>query len=193
MSKAVTLHHASLNSVTLLEALKQCHKCFDTAVGLFYSPTKCHFGQVRGHTVTSEKDEVDDLIGVFEARIFNNNAELRWLQQSAGLGKAVLIFESNDVTQAYIQKVSAPLQAIHSISQQYILWGQGNAQPAFNGWSYLSEARIGQIAVPISNIETKERVALQVKEYLQECDDQGNIAVVEERLISLTKSSIVNA
>jgi CRISPR-associated protein (TIGR03984 family) len=193
MSKAVTLHQASLNSVTLLEALEQYRKCFDTAVGLFYSPAKCHFGKVRGQTVANEQGEVAILTGVFEARIFNDNAELRWLQQSAGLGKAVLLFELNDVMQTYVQKDSEPLQAIHSISQEYILWGQGNARSAFNGWSYLSEARIGQIAVPISNIGTRERVALRVKEYLQECDDQGNVAVVEERIISLTKSPVVNA
>jgi CRISPR-associated protein (TIGR03984 family) len=192
MSNSITLHHASLDSVTLLEALEQYKKCFELAVGIFYSPTKCHFGQVRGQTVANEEGKVAKLIGVFEARIFNDNAELRWLQQSAGLGKAVLLFESNNVTQAYVQKDSDTLQAIHSIPQEYILWGQGNARSAFNGWSYLSEARIGQIAVPISNIGTKERVALQVKEYLQECDDQGNVAVVEERLIGLVKSTIVD-
>jgi CRISPR-associated protein (TIGR03984 family) len=192
MSKAVTLHQASLHSVTLLEALEQYRKCFDTAVGLFYSPTKCHFGQVRGQTVANEQGKVDDLIGVFEARIFNDNAELRWLQQSAGLGKAVLLFESNDVNKTYIQEDSELLQAIHSIPQQYILWGQRNARSAFNGWSYLSEARIGQIAVPISNIGTRERVALRVREYLQECDDQGNVAVVEERLIGLAKVTVAD-
>lgn len=187
MSKAVTLHQAFLNSVTLLEALEQYRKCFDNGVGLLYSPVKCHFGQVRGQNVTNERGEVTDLTGVFEARIFNENAEMRWLQQSSGLGKAVLLFELNDVTQVYAKEDSEPFQAIYSISQQYILWGQGNARSAFNGWSYLSEARIGQMAVPISNIGTKERVALEVKEYLQECDAQGNIAVVEERLIGLVK------
>jgi CRISPR-associated protein (TIGR03984 family) len=192
MSNAVTLHQASLNSVTLLEALEQYRKCFDIAVGLFYSPAKCHFGQVRGQTVAKEQGEIADLTGVFEARIFNENAEMRWLQQSAGLGKAILLFESNDVTQTYVQGDSELLQAIHSNPQEYVLWGQGNARSAFNGWSYLSEARIGQMAVPISNIGTSERVALRVKEYLQECDDQGNVAVVEERLMSLTKSFIVN-
>jgi CRISPR-associated protein (TIGR03984 family) len=192
MSNVVTLHQASLNSVTLLEALEQYRKCFDTAVGLFYSPAKCHFGKVRGQTVAKEQGEVADLTGVFEARIFNENAEMRWLQQSAGLGKAVLLFELNDVTQTYVQRDSELLQAIHSNSQEYVLWGKGNARSAFNGWSYLSEARIGQMAVPISNIGTSERVALRVKEYLQECDDQGNVAVVEERLLGLAKVTIAN-
>ncbi len=198
MNEAVNLYSQLTDSITLSEALAKYQECFDIAVGLFYSPVKCQFGEVRGNVVANEHGEVANLTGVFEARIFNKNAELRWLQHSAGHGKAVLIFESNEVTKAYEHQ--DPIKAIHSISHEYLLWGQGTGRfssrdatrTAFNGWSYLSEARIGQLAVPISNIRQKDRVALQVQEYFDECDDHGNVAVVEERLISLLKSSITD-
>jgi CRISPR-associated protein (TIGR03984 family) len=185
MSESVTLYYNSYSNTTLLEALQQHQKCFELAVGLFYSPIECQFGEVRG-TIVANKN----LKGVFEARIFNENAELRWLQESAGKGKAVLLFESNDVTQNYPK--TNTVSVIHTLDGEYLLWGQGNNQPAFNGWSNLSEARIGQLAVPISNIKEKDRVALHFREYFEECDDHGNVAVIEERLIGLTKQPIVN-
>jgi CRISPR-associated protein (TIGR03984 family) len=190
MNEAVDLHTKSISAVTLSEALAKYQKCFNIAVGLFYSPTECRFGKVRGRVVTDDQGEITDLAGVFEARVFNENAELRWLQESTGRGTAVLLFESNDIIKVDEQK--DPIRAIHSIPHRYLLWGRGNNQPALNDWSYLSEARIGQLAVPIGLVRHHEYVTLEVKEYLQEYDNHGNVAVIEERLINLVITLATN-
>jgi CRISPR-associated protein (TIGR03984 family) len=55
------------------------------------------------------------------------------------------------------------------------------------GWSRLSEARIGKLDVPLANVPQNGRVQLSAIEYLAqtEGDENGNVSVVEERLIRL--------
>ena len=188
MSNDRILQTRTASDITLADGLSSCAQCFPDAVGLFYSPTKCQFGKVRGTIITDESDRDLALTGIFEARIFNLQAELRWLNVSNGEGKAVLLSQS-----AYSDCLTyrgEHIEAIDIIDSQYLLWGEGNQNTTIReGWSWLSSARIGKLAVPIAGINSQERVKLRFREYLSECDDYGNVAVVEERLLGLSKYS----
>jgi CRISPR-associated protein (TIGR03984 family) len=181
------LYGRSAPSIQLAKALSSCSAHFsDVAIGLFYSPSACRIGKVCVGVVTDETDVVLDLTQVFEARIFNAQGELRWLNRSGGQGQAVLLAEQP--IEQYLTEPIEPIQAIEVIDSQYLLWGEGTgSKPIAEHWSYLSAARIGKVAVPIDGVNRKDRVKLLFCEYLGEWDDQGNIVVLEERLIGLKR------
>ena len=125
---------------------------------------------------------------VFEARIFNADCELRWLHESSGKGKVSLIYEQSNLQQKIdnIWQKNSFLEYIDSLDNTYLLWGQRSNKPVEEGWQKLSSARIGLLDLPIDREITKsQRVYLKTQEYLAEIDDNGNIVIVEERLIKL--------
>jgi CRISPR-associated protein (TIGR03984 family) len=158
--------------------------CSPDAVGLFYSPAACQFGKIQGDTITNETGAALDLASVFEAKIFNPQAELRWLNILNGMGNAVLLSEQD--IQNYLDRDESTIQAIDIIDSQYLLWGEGTGKKQ-GAWSHISAARTGKIAVPIENINRNDRVKLRFREYLSICDCHGNVAIVEERLKGLSK------
>jgi CRISPR-associated protein (TIGR03984 family) len=194
MSNDRILYTRAAKNITLFDALKNCAECFSDAVGLFYSPESCKFGKVQGDQITDEAGKGLDLNRVFEARIFNRQSEFRWLNQSNRMGKTILLSE-NDIEKYLNQTEDAlKIDEINIINGQYLLWGEGTGKKEIKpdreierDWSYLSAARIGKLAVPVAGIEHKDRVKLEFIEYLNICDDYGNVAVVEERLICLSK------
>jgi CRISPR-associated protein (TIGR03984 family) len=181
MSNDRILHTRAADNLTLLEALKICAGCFTNAVGLFYSPESCKFGKVQGDQITDETGKNLDLNRVFEARIFNQQAELRWLNQSNGTGRAVLLSQTD--IHHYLTEDTPEIHAIDIIDSQYLLWGEGTDRTNEN-WSCISAARIGKLSVPIGKIARNDRVKLRFREYLGVCDEHGNVAVVEEQVLN---------
>jgi CRISPR-associated protein (TIGR03984 family) len=194
MSHPRILYGRSTEEIKLLDALNCCSKYFSNgAVGIFYSPAACQFGQFQNGLVSGENGAELDLKNVFEARIFNTQGEFRWLNHSSGFGKAVLL--SQEDIKNYFEKDLEPIEAIDIIDSQYLLWGEGTGNQEINkGWSYLSAARIGKFAVPIQGIDSNQRVKLKFREYLgvwntaDPQDNHGNVVVLEERLLGLDKS-----
>jgi CRISPR-associated protein (TIGR03984 family) len=195
MSNDRILYSRAANKITLFDALKNCAGCFSDAVGLFYSPEACKFGKVQGDLITDETGKDLALIdnNIFEARIFNEETELRWLNQPNNKGIAVLLSSRNNIT-SYLSDNGSAIEAIDIIPSQYLLWGEGTGKKEIapnkeikQDWSCISAARIGKLAVPVAGIEYKDRVQLKFVEYLDTCDEHGNVAVVEERLLGLSK------
>jgi CRISPR-associated protein (TIGR03984 family) len=184
MSNDRILYSRTAADIRLSDALTKCAELFPDGVGLFYSPITCQFGKIQANTITDKEDKILDLAKIFEARIFNSQAELRWLNRSNGMGNAVLLSEQN--IQNYLDKDESTIQAIDIIDSQYLLWGEGTGKKQ-RDWSYISAARTGKIAVPIENINRNDRVKLRFREYLSICDRHGNVAIVEERLKGLSK------
>jgi len=191
MSNTKTLQgRRSKENVSLRDAISACNAFLgNNAIALLYSPTACQLAQlVDGKLSDSEGKEIA-LESIFEARIFNTSSELRWLNVLNGNGNAVIISES-DISGIF--ETDCNLQYLETLSQQYVLWGAGmespnNASPA---WSRLGAARVGAMDVPIAGITTSDRrCILKVTEYLQEVDNHGNVAVVEERLVQLKSFS----
>lgn len=168
--------------IRLADALDHCQSCFQDAVGLFYSPTSCWMARVQGTQVTDDLGNVIDMERVFEARIFNQDAELRWLNELNGTGQAVLLQDSDQPL--YLAQKIEELNAVKVIDQfPYILWGQ--VDHSEGDWSHVSEARVGELKVPLGAQQTKGRIQLRVREYLIRNDEHGNVVVGEERLLGL--------
>jgi CRISPR-associated protein (TIGR03984 family) len=192
MSNPQILHgRRSKENISLKDAIAKCKEHFNassdkTAIALLYSPSACKFAKLVNGILMSSVGEAINLAPVFEARIFNETSELRWLNVLNRSGKAVLI---SDLDISGIFDNSCNLDYFETLSQQYILWGQGmtSQKNLAEGWSRLGAARIGAMDVPIADItHNQQRVILKVCEYLREVDDHGNVAVVEERLVKLT-------
>lgn len=225
-AKTILQTRVTEGSVNLVAAVESCHKVFANAetFALLYSPAKCWLTKVTfldgkcsfialatekaNDTVKTVEKALDTTTtnAVFEARLFNPLAELRWLHRQNGEGDAALIAEeATDITGCLAQQLP-PLTAIHTLMQTYLLWGEGvdptkSSMP--DGWSRLTTSRIGRLDVPVSGVDNhkNKRVQLRALEYLAEYDADGsvvqsdnepdskklhgNVAVVEERLLSL--------
>lgn len=158
------------------------------AVALLYHPEWCRFGRLdKDGVMRGPKDEEMSLDRVYEARIFNSAAELRWLNDPCGEHRAVLLTE-RDTVEGF-DGPSEKLEAVDVHPLTYLLWGQGTGAVSAAGWSQLQSARIETLDVPLDErLEEGERVLLTAVEYLKEGLD-GNVSVVEERLTGLEVAS----
>jgi CRISPR-associated protein (TIGR03984 family) len=174
----------SQNHISLKSALEKCASVLSEGVAIIYSPTSCQFAKVESNgDLKDANNQTLPLDKVFELRAFNQNIELRWLNQLNGEGKAVLISEQN--ISDYLDNDIPAIFALDIIPQQYILWGKGIKTVSPSEWGKLATARIGSINIPLKGITTDKRVYLNAVEYLKETDENGNVSVVEERLIGL--------
>jgi len=180
-----TLYTKAINYINFKEAIDQCQSYFSDAWGLLYSPERCFFIKVNNGKIELHKEENINLRSVFEVRIFNEQAELRWLNELNGMGKAVLL---SDVAINIWKDVDLhKIKVIDKLIQRYLLWGEGTGTNIGEHWSRLSTARIGKLDVPTPDVQTQERVRIKVCEYLSIIDEHGNTSVVEERLLNLGK------
>ena len=186
----IALRGFSAVGVSLVEALKAMAAAprddGTSVVALLYSPRWCRLGLLaeKGGVTGADGEEID-LTDVFDARVFEEEMELRWLHEAEGKGRAVLLYEG--VERAEWSAVEGwrelpIIEATEPIEQTYLLWGTA-MEPAGTGWSRLATAQIGALDVPLTDPLGK-RVVLRAREYLGEYLD-GNIAVAEERLLGL--------
>lgn len=206
--KITAIRARAAELITFRDALKQCANLLVSAPALLYTPQWCGFAQFDavGRLVAADGKPAEEFVdkpddfreSVFEARVFNQQVELRWLHKRNGEGRAVLL--SDDGEDAKLDDYFAELpqltelpkldKIIETIPQTYLLWGEGievteKDRPA-PGWSRLTTARIGRLHVPLAENDVGTgRVQLVAREYLGEVDQHGNVAVVEERLLKL--------
>jgi CRISPR-associated protein (TIGR03984 family) len=209
MSPSISLYGRASNGLTLEAALGVCSTALQSAdqpaIGLIYSPRKCEFVRLENCELWNSRGRAA-LDSVFEARVFNQQTEMRWLHQTNGQGRAVLLSEK-EISPACRDKLheDVSLKALKTLDQTYLLWGEGIDQSKTGlpqGWRRLTAARIGRIDLPIrETIGREDRVKLKVVEYLAEYDSDGNlvqdeadadvsklhgnVAVAEERLVGL--------
>lgn len=180
-----TLYGRSTASIPLEDAIKHCKPVLANAIALLYTPSRCHLAVLsEDGTCYEANDQIVSYRSVFEARIFTPEYELRWLNHSGGLGKAVLLAE-DAIAENYLDAKLDDLPALATVPQQYMLWGEGIDNGSRNGWSTLATARIGRLSVPMEGIDTGKGACLKSCEYLAAAEF-GNVAVVEERLLSLS-------
>ncbi len=187
--------YASTNEVTLADALRDCRTVLQqpSAIALLYAPNWCRFARLNSAgDLCGSDDKPINLDPVYEARVFDNDIELRWLNEAQGNGRAVLLSETEQAVANYTPLKT--IESVRTIGQTYLLWGEGvDVKPA-QGWSRLTTARIGHLEVPVDGVaalvqahpDDKVNVLLHVKEYLAVADKHGNVAVGEERLCGLT-------
>lgn len=184
--KSATLYsYHSDQNLTLEETIANCDQVLEDSIALLYSPQSCQLAQLTQDTLKNSQDQpIENLNEVFEARIFNTNCEVRWLNCNNGTGKAVLLTEN------HLEQLEsfAHLDSINCerIEQQYLLWGEkAKSLPHNNNWQRLSEARIGNLDIPLDQeVKKNQRVYLKTYEYLSnEFNQYGNFSVIEERLV----------
>lgn len=180
--KSATLYAQSFEDISLEDVIAQSQSYFDniSTIGLFYSPNQCCFGQWNTDGFYQSNQQHLNLSLVFEARIFNSDYELRWLNRANRIGQAVLLSES-------ILPDDKPLNAIDTRQNTYYLWGEGISSN-LSDWSILATARIGKLEVPLSGLRNNEKARLVTREYFEVCDEYGNVAIAEERILGLQRS-----
>lgn len=188
-----TLFSYGKQDLTLKEVLQDC-QMLESGIALLYALKQCQFARVRDCCLIDAQNKaipLDDFAQqyIFEARIFTPECELRWLNENNGRGRSALISERGDLQQLIDLgwQLNPALAYLESLPQQYLLWGQKTEVAASEGWQKLASARIGTLKVPLQQeIAKNKRVYLKTKEYVGEIDrDNGNVAVIEERLIEL--------
>lgn len=184
--KLTTLYSLTNSKIKLQEALNQYAQYFTSATALLYSPEDCKFAQFEDGRLNDCLGEIPTakLDRVFEVRLFNQDYELRWLNQERGSGTVAILWDCN-ISSSLKDAPANQLEAIHTFEQTYILWGEGTGASLPKGWSRLAAARIGKLEVPLAGIVANQQVQLKVKEYLKVFDHYGNVAIVEERLLAL--------
>jgi CRISPR-associated protein (TIGR03984 family) len=186
--------------LSLADAVASFTKNFSTDIkhyALLYAPHKCFLAIVdRDNTFRNEKDLID-IKNVYEARVFNRTAELRWRNKENGFGKATVLCDTdsfeflNTESKAFKTNIyGEDKELVGEIKQTYLLWGE-SIDGSKNGWTRFAEARIGSFYVPVDGIgaSEKSRAQFRVIEYLGEYED-GNVAVCQERLCGIDRVSI---
>lgn len=187
MTKETTLYrYRADGQMTLDEAIAACKGEIEGAIALLYSPRRCMLAQLSDDGILQNVSGNNiELTSVFEARLFSEDCELRWLNRQAGTGDAALISEAALPSLVGFTEIDA--QPCEALPQQYLLWGErARSQPNVESWQSLADARIGKLDVPLAqSFEQAQRVYLATCEYLNVVDDYGNVAVIEERLVKL--------
>jgi len=196
MSETTLYSYQTDKNVTLEESIINCKEVLQNGVALLYSPQSCQFLRLTNQKLqdsNAEEKEIFELSDIFEARIFNKQCELRWLNCDNGNGRAVLLSELKQSLPGFT--LLKPISC-ESLKQQYLLWGKGVKKDdnCSEGWQRLAEARIGKLYLPLNTtLEESQQVYLETREYIAEwvnnedsnSENYGNVAVIEERLVEL--------
>ena len=169
-------------------ALARKQKENEGAFALLYAPRHCYLALARkdgeGVKFFNAKGEINpkEIEDVFEARVFNSAAELRWLNERDGAGSARALADTGDF-KFFGDEPQPEKGIVGELSQQYLLWGK-SAQASANGWTQFATARIGAFNVPLDGLGKGDHARFVAREYLREYED-GNVCVAQERLIGL--------
>lgn len=159
----------------------------DGATAILYSPRRCDLATLANEVLHGPDGQPVDLASVFEARVFNETAELRWLNDPGPeqCHRAAILTEQDRAGMlADWEPEKDRRTVIETLPQTYLLWGEGTGRPVSNGWSELATARIGGLRVPVGNVGRNGRVLLHSVEYIVEAE-HGNAVVYDERLVRL--------
>lgn len=195
-STTTTLYSYQAKDLTFAGAILACKDQLEGAIALLYSPQTCWLlrlvhGKFQGAGNEPIKDL--DLVDVFEARVFTEDCELRWVNHKGGQGPSVLLSPSEQTVEQFSLLETRECEILE---QKYLLWGKkAKNQPSQEGWQRLSEARIGNLDIPYrGKLTDEQRVCLITHEYVaewvyqgQDREIKGNYTIIEERLIKLQR------
>ncbi|ARQ71933.1 type III-D CRISPR-associated protein Csx19 [Streptomyces marincola] len=183
-----TLHGAAHPGVPLATAIT-AHFATPPSTGataLLTAPASYRVALVEPDGTCTAPDGPVDLSAVYEARVFTAGAELRWLGEANGPGRAVVLTEDPALLPEHFPETDGlAVDAIDTLDTHHLLWGEAASQDG--DWTTLSSARIGTLAVPV---RTSGRVRLTSRQYVAVEPEHGNAHVVEERLIRLEPYAI---
>lgn len=144
---------------------------------IFYAPHKCFLAKHNGKDF-EVKENGFDLNRVFEARIFNEVSEMRWLNDPNGNHAAAILSETQLIFDGKTLRTES--NVIGGLCQEYLCWGQSTGTTK-DDWTEFATARVGAFYVPVELEAGQTYARFTAVEYLRTYED-GNIAVVDERL-----------
>jgi CRISPR-associated protein (TIGR03984 family) len=162
-------------------------------VGFGYGPDRALWFQVDAGGVAMASSGPADLTAIYELRVFDDQRELRWVQQGGGRGVAVVVAgrgtplpEGSDVTD--------PRRPRPQTRTREILGGKLKAGRSA-GWARLTSERWAGADLPIADMDAIRanstgparddvRAVIRGVEYAVE-DEHGNLTVVDTRLTGL--------
>lgn len=183
--------YRSESEVSLQQAIQHCSAVWEgkKTVALLYSPYWCRFGKLEGGVLYGSDGNPLNLDTVYEARVFHEDAELRWVNNNNYCGDSVLISENKSCIDGFNESGNITILKKLDQSHTYLLWGElaivnsGDNRPLAKGWSRLTTARIGSLDIPLDGLTNRARI--KAVEYLNIIDDHGNVGVIDERLVAL--------
>lgn len=156
------------------------------AVGFTMAPTVFSFIRLDAAGKPTGPDGPAALADVYEARVFHDRAELRWLRDPRHESGHTTVVLTDGSCAVDLPPLPLEVSLVDVIEQSYVLWGRpAAAAGGMSGWTRLTEARIGGIDLPFDNVRDGQRMAIRSLEYLGQLA-HGNVAVIEERLCGLT-------
>jgi CRISPR-associated protein (TIGR03984 family) len=180
------LVYESRTDVSLEVALAEIHVAVELtgAMALLAAPDRYSVGRIEPNE--GEPRPVDargralDLDGVFDARVFTPQLELRWTRGESG-GRALLVSEGGAGPAGWerLELEAEPLEAT-----TYLLLGEVERPTPGPGWTRLTSGRAGAIELPITT--QGQRLLLRAVEYVAVDQEHGNAYICEERLLGLT-------
>lgn len=157
------------------------------ATAILYSPRRCELAIFAKGALHGWDGQPVDTVSVFEARVFHETAELRWLNDPSPeqCHRAVILTEQDlAAIPAGWEPEKDRRTVIETLPQTYLLWGEGTGRAVNDGWSELATARIGGLRIPVGNVARNQRVLLHSVEYIVEAE-HGNSVIFDERLVKL--------
>ena len=155
------------------------------AVGFTFTPDAFSFIGLDGSGRATAPRGTASLHGAYEARVFHERAELRWLRDPRHDSGHTTVVLTDGSCAVDLPPLPFDIPLVGLLEQTYVLWGEAGDEKQVAGWTRLTTARIGPLDVPITGVRENERVAIRSVEYLGQLA-HGNVAVVEERLCGLT-------
>lgn len=159
-------------------------------VGFLSSPIDHQLVRMGGATPRLPAGPAE-LAGVFSARLFSPDAELRWLHTGGGVGDVVVVAERSAPLSGWQSQL---VEVIDVFDGTYALWGRRFEPLPVPGWCRAFEGRLGHLDVPVRGPLPPEGpseqgwpdryLSLRFREYLTE-DAFGNAEITEERLIAI--------
>ncbi len=184
----ISLYYHSCKGIQLQAAIKTFAKInVNIAIGLLYTANHCLLCRFENNTLLGSDNiplENNVIDFVYEARVFCELAELRWLKDPRKNNHRAVILSEKAFSQDLVGWELHIETIIDTIPQTYLLWGEGSSNKPSNVWSKLATSRIGALHIPTPDVEEKDRVKLNTLEYLKHYE-QGNVAVFDERLLNL--------
>jgi CRISPR-associated protein (TIGR03984 family) len=173
------LHGRAVASITLPDAVKAALPVLGGATALLFSAAECALARESKGVLTARGGAAIDLSAFYEARIFCEHAELRWVHGSGGAGRAVLL--SAEAVEVDAFPDDASLDYVETLKQTYLVWGRRCDEQPADTWTALSAGRIGRLHVPAVVRETAQLRSLEYVVF----DEDGNATVAEERLLGI--------
>lgn len=192
------LHGYAVQGLTLEKALEDCIDILTSegrdALALLYATNRCFLARLKNGNLLDQDDSLVSTAAVYEARMFSDNTELRWLNRDGGSGDAALLTETQPALNDSWKNradLNQDVVSAGTIKHSYLLWGE-SVLPPRNGWIKMATPRIGgyysPFAMDVSHEyePTKLRLQLNAIEYLSQEPEHGNVFVAEERWLNIS-------